>query len=140
MKQEELLNHLINAGGNISQELEDIAGELIQAMQKEAHHKLTLQDLHHSQEVLEADILLAEESKEGRINGSNQSKRDKQALLLLQELASNDGPYAKVRRETRKHSQQYEWAKLEVEQLRQRFSASRHQARLIAAALNALAE
>ena len=108
MTKEELLTNLLNGAGQIRADLNAAAEELNAYLEQETAFKLTLQELQESKDVLEATILLAEETPEGRINGSNEPKRKRQTTVLLAELAGGDDAYGKVCREHQHTAKQLE--------------------------------
>jgi chromosome segregation ATPase len=98
-----------------------------------------LAELKSDLEVYESSVLLAEESAEGRINGSNEPKRKRQATVLLGNLADEDADYAATVTALEEVQLRADALQRDLDNLEKRISFLRNQARMVSGLCYALA-
>ena len=96
--------------------------------------------LAHAKELAEAKYILRETCKDGAINGSNAETRKMQTLLFFDRLEEEDEGYGQSVVQLEGIEQKLQETKLQLKQAANTFSATKAQARLIAAVLTAVSE
>ena len=133
-------NLVLSQAGELHVRLEQDAQRLNLLLQDELRLEQEHDALAYAKELVEAEHILRETCKDGAINGSNAETRKMQALLFLGRLEEENKVYSQIVAELEDRDQMLQETKMQLRRAADAFSATKAQARLIAAVLTAVSE
>lgn len=139
MSTNNLLQQMHNEYIAISHDWEEVLVDLELKIRELSEVRRDLAQLKSDLEFHQSSVVLAETSKEGRINGSNEQTRKYQAATLLKDLRNQDPEYKALADAVDRTQLRVDKLTTDIEILQLRVSFFRNQSRMVAGLSYALA-